>query len=506
MKRGYRLLFLSYCILVILIIPMTSLAILPKTAFNNNQSIDEPMETADDWLSGWQYRKAYVISSTPGAGVNYQIEIKVHFADGMDSDNSVYLGSKCQADFDDIRFTGNDGVTLLDYWRENYVDWDFATFWVEIRDDLTSDVAIFMYYGNSICASLSNGTATFIFFDDYENNNLDRWDGTTGAGYSCATDQVANGLYALKFSGSPGADIFKNLTDNGAALSHDFMVHSWVRDDNQVRGGHVPLVKSSSQMWVYACRGYGSQFSYFQGGADYVHWPTNYSGASDAWFEINVGFSMSTDKMRAWKNGSYMGELNLIAANGVSVPDDLFQLGFGQQSDYVTWWDDTYVRKWTPNEPTVTIWSDEEPVRRIWHHDCSNTTGWILDPNPTQSRLDTVQDDFDIFSDGTDIYSGSIPFATGSYHGSLWFYDLETPVLVGYGLEIAVQLYHPGSPNKMGGVEVGFYDQYGYLTYWISLTDVWYASSFSTDAGYYENGTYNYHTTSQTGSMTEVFR
>ncbi len=319
----------------------------------------------ESWLSGWDYRKSHDINGASGAGENYQVEITVHYGYGTDSGTDVFCKQQCQSDFDDIRFTDNNGFTLLDYWTESIIDSDNATFWVEVKDDLSDNTTIHMYYGNSTVSTLSNGTATFIFFDDYENNNLDRWDGTTGAGYSCATDQVVHGTYALKFQNTPGADIIKNLTESGDAITHDFMVHTWVRDDNQLRGGHAPLVRSLSQNWVYACRGYNTQFSYFQGGSDYVHWPNNYTGASDTWFEMEVGLSMSTDAIHAWKSGSYMGSIGLVASNGVSVPDDLYQLGFGQQSAYVTWWDDTYVRKWVENEPTHGAWGEisEPPVQ-----------------------------------------------------------------------------------------------------------------------------------------------
>jgi len=313
-------------------------------------------------ISEWKYRKSHLILGSTGAGTDYQVRLVVNYGYGIDSGDAVYCNSKCQTDFDDIRFTDDDGVTMLDYWRESYEDSDSAVFWVEVMDNLDYNNSIYMYYGNEVCSSTSNGTNTFIFFDDYEENNLERWDSTTGAGFACASDEVVHGNYALKFSGTPGADIMKNLTATGEALTYDFMVHSWVRDANQLRGGHVPLVKSLSQWWGYACRGYGSQFSYFQGGADYAPWPSNSSGSSNQWFEMNIGLSMSTDEIHGWKNGSYMGTLDLIASNGISVPDDLFQIGFGQQSGYVTWWDDTFVRKWVIDEPTHSIWGNLESM------------------------------------------------------------------------------------------------------------------------------------------------
>jgi hypothetical protein len=61
---------------------------------------------------------------------------------------------------------------LLDYWIEDKVDGDYAIFWVEITDDLSSnDVTIYIYYGNSTAVTTSNGLDTFLFFDDFVNSN-----------------------------------------------------------------------------------------------------------------------------------------------------------------------------------------------------------------------------------------------------------------------------------------------------------------------------------------------
>ena len=117
------------------------------------------------WLSGWQYRKSHVINSANGAGTNYQVKVKVYYGSGTDSGENVYLNGKCKTDFGDIRFTGSDGETLLDYWMESKTDSDNAVFWVEVADDLSSNNAtIYIYYGKATATTTSNGTATFQSF------------------------------------------------------------------------------------------------------------------------------------------------------------------------------------------------------------------------------------------------------------------------------------------------------------------------------------------------------
>jgi len=140
-----------------------------------------------------------------------------------------------------------------------------------------------------------------------------------------------------------------------------------------------------------------------------------------------------------------------------------------------------------------------------WHHDCSNVSGWLIDPDPPQPRLDGIQGDVDILSNGSTIYSSSIPYAEGRWHGSVFFYELEEPIYVGHGLNFAVELNHPGTTDRMGGIEVGLYDQDKNVSYWVSITDSWYSSFFSTDVAYGDDGVNYVHTTSRSGSLQADF-
>ena len=123
-------------------------------------------------LAGLDYRKSHDIQGSPGAGTDYQIKITAHYQKGADSGSDVYLASKCQKNFDDVRFTAADGLTLLDYWLETKADADYAVFWVKVNDNLDSNQTIYIYYGNTTIFSTSNMQTTFPFADDFSGNNL----------------------------------------------------------------------------------------------------------------------------------------------------------------------------------------------------------------------------------------------------------------------------------------------------------------------------------------------
>jgi hypothetical protein len=136
-----------------------------------------------NWLTGWDYRKSHLITASAGAGTLYQTMIKVYKTTGTDGTEvingitagKVYVGSNCRDDFGDIRFTDNDGDTLLDYWMDpsSLVSGTSAIFWVEVADTLESNATIYIYYKHDDATDVSNGDNTFLFFDDFLTGSLD---------------------------------------------------------------------------------------------------------------------------------------------------------------------------------------------------------------------------------------------------------------------------------------------------------------------------------------------
>lgn len=109
------------------------------------------------WLDGWSRRVALTITrSLVGAQTDYQVRINITYDTDM------------QQDFDDIRFTSSNGTALLDYWIEVSTPSVSSTFWVEVSSIPASPdtITIYIYYGNPLVGSVSNGNNTFEVFDD----------------------------------------------------------------------------------------------------------------------------------------------------------------------------------------------------------------------------------------------------------------------------------------------------------------------------------------------------
>jgi len=118
------------------------------------------------WDIHWKYRRPITLNpATPAP--NYQVKIV------LTPDNFNY--SKANPDGSDIRFCQADR-TKLSYWIEEWNPSGDSTIWVNVTQNGTD--TIYIYYGNSSATSESNGTATFEFFDDFEDGVIDssKWE------------------------------------------------------------------------------------------------------------------------------------------------------------------------------------------------------------------------------------------------------------------------------------------------------------------------------------------
>ena len=82
----------------------------------------------------------------------------------------MYLGSHVKADFSDLRFTTDDN-TLLPYWVQETGS-TYAVVWVKVPTIPTTGTKMYLYYGNPAAPSLSNGDATFLFFDHFDGGSV----------------------------------------------------------------------------------------------------------------------------------------------------------------------------------------------------------------------------------------------------------------------------------------------------------------------------------------------
>ncbi|NTW31413.1 MAG: DUF2341 domain-containing protein [Bacteroidetes bacterium] len=166
---------------------------------------------ASTWLSGYSFRKSLSLSSSSGAVTNYQMKLTVYRSAGTDNASSVYIGTKCQSDYDDIRFANSDGATLLDYWIESS-DVSSAIVWVEFDFIGTSATTFYIYYGNVGATAVSNFDNTFIFGETWESStrNTARWP-SEDAGITYTIDATNHYLEVTNCTGGGLAQLYSSL-------------------------------------------------------------------------------------------------------------------------------------------------------------------------------------------------------------------------------------------------------------------------------------------------------
>jgi hypothetical protein len=141
-----------------------------------------------DWYqASWSRRAPVIINNAGSSLTDYQVSVNITFDGDM------------QPDFDDIRFTDSDGLTLLPHWRESYTASSAAIFRVKIPSVPAGTKTIYMYYDNPGVSNGSNGTATFDFFDDFS-GDLSKWNIHIGTDISI-TASYGNPAPCLEISG-----------------------------------------------------------------------------------------------------------------------------------------------------------------------------------------------------------------------------------------------------------------------------------------------------------------
>jgi len=159
------------------------------------------------WHDGYSSRKSITISNPTDSEITgYQIQVSLHQGSGTDSGSDMYLDGNVQSDFDDIRFTEDDGTTMLDYWVES-VSSGVATVWIDVNSlQASGNTKIYVYYGNSGADSQSNAETVFPFYENFDTNGISDWVASTLLlDHADETGQQSQGISTSTYVSSPNS-------------------------------------------------------------------------------------------------------------------------------------------------------------------------------------------------------------------------------------------------------------------------------------------------------------
>lgn len=316
-------------------------------------------------VQGWDYRKSHHInSSSDGALTTYQDSVTVYRSAGSDSGNDVYVGTKCEADYDDIRITASDGTTYLDMWVEEGYTSSSAEIWFEIPSlPASGGYDIYIYYGNEDATAVSNGTATFTQFQNFNAASLPS--GWEAGGQDATSPTVSYSSGYMRVLASTTSKIQWVQQDTNASVDSaiyetrirtDYNNNAYVIEAVTIRDGlgYPPIILAG---YSYQSGSYRNNYTNYDGS-----WGTSSTingWSEDAW---HISTLKRTGSAAVW----YVDRANETSVSSHyptnASPFQYQVYGSTSGSTYygrvdVDWF---FARDYTANEPAHSTWGSEE--------------------------------------------------------------------------------------------------------------------------------------------------
>ena len=308
--------------------------------------------------TGWSKYKTLTITDTAGISANYQMKLEIYAGTGSDNTASgiIYCGNYCINFPDDIRFsTTNDTLTgtQLNQWIANGYTTSHATIWIKMPSDGAN--TIYMFIGNESANFTSDGDNTFIFFDDFENNNLDRWTHTSS--WTTQNTTVYEGTYAAYAYNVASNELYKTLS---SALNYSFSWHMNVQTDKtNDLSNYIPFIMSCPDtVWAIAMGRndpLANKLIYNQG--SWTAWPQNNTITTNTWYSIDLHIDFEASQQKGYKNNLSLGAIDCKDASGNNFTS-ITLLELYDSKSPKAYADQVYVRKWYATEPTWNTFSD----------------------------------------------------------------------------------------------------------------------------------------------------
>jgi len=131
--------------------------------------------------------KVEVVSRQATAQTDYQIQVE------------DILSRKGNGE--DILFAQKNQI--LNHWKESYASWQ-SDVWAKLpKLPVIKSQILNILSGNPSASSASNGTNTFVSFDNFEDGTIDKWSGNTGD-FAVSTNYAYKGSYSLVKTGANG--------------------------------------------------------------------------------------------------------------------------------------------------------------------------------------------------------------------------------------------------------------------------------------------------------------
>lgn len=304
-------------------------------------------------LADWSYRVPVAVDNSSGPALtDYQVLVELN--------TSTLVGAgKAKIDGGDIRWLDAAGQVLPFWIEENTYNTTATRIWVKVPSlPANSTPEIYLFYGNNVALSESEGDDTFLWFDNFEEATLNatKWE-VCGA----TSPTIGNGNVVFNSSSSTAALRAKTAigtptitemhvagvndglafigqqsgTDQGYALVHDIDGGTFMRL-MRLSGGNCPQLEEESTVnseQANATQGTWS-FAWPATGQQQLDWPGNSAATPIS----------RTDNTYALPTATHVTLGNRADATGNTGTLE------------VSW---VYARQYTITEPTTSLGSEE---------------------------------------------------------------------------------------------------------------------------------------------------
>lgn len=312
------------------------------------------------WLTNWNYRKTITISNAGSTLSDYQVLITTDTA-------TLISAGKMQSDCRDIRFTDDDGSTLLSYWIESGQNTASTKIWVKIPSIPTSKT-IYLYYNNPTATSTASSYQSFwlITNGDFE-SNVTFPEPVVGFTKAWTGNQSGYGIYTGPY-GEDARNPDRTPIQGTYALqnrigSWDWTGTTWYYQDVSLPNEDNIIIEMLAASGFKQNNGYGSIDIIENAGTGASHniWPTSNGG--------NIPWGWISYNVSPYKNTTV--RLKILTGAG----------GGALGRDYNLFVDFIRIRKYTSPEPTFSISGTDETPPNI------TATSMTTTPSETPCRV-----------------------------------------------------------------------------------------------------------------------
>jgi len=312
----------------------------------------------DWWNYDWKYRREMTVFSTEGIS-DFQVL--------LDIESGEFDYDLAQEGGEDVRFIDGDGLELY-YWIGHWNNAGSSSIYVNVTEIESGYNTIWMYYGNDAAGEVSDGEATFDFFDDFGGGVLDagKWVTRTQGSTSVTVEDGYVRLHSDEGNGNKQHIAARRTFSPGIIMDYRF------RQENSRYQGQCSLAtnhNASDYRSVEGCAishrvrgGYGTQSAFQVQIDDAMEMHGDIQSENvDQWY--NASLILDSHNQALLRDGALLDGHNGIMPEGAYFP--FFSEISPWDSAYRLDLDIVIVRKCSPGEINVFLGSREG---------CSNST------------------------------------------------------------------------------------------------------------------------------------